>query len=96
MVSLLNPLLAYIHTFRSGSVFRINPNELHLSNPQVYFAIYSPQVKFFKDSNFYFCFAQDESSFGCTDHSITEKGRVLSFPLSPIDPSTRRYYPIQG
>ncbi|KAK0436273.1 cytochrome P450 [Armillaria borealis] len=64
-----------------GPVVRINPNELHFSNPQAYFSIYSSQVKFIKDPNFYFCFAQDESSFGFTDHAVAKKRRDVLLPF---------------
>ncbi|KAK0466636.1 cytochrome P450 [Armillaria novae-zelandiae] len=64
-----------------GPVIRINPNELHFSNPQAYFSIYSSQVKFIKDPNYYFCFAQDESSFGFTDHAVAKKRRDVLLPF---------------
>ncbi|KAK0450466.1 cytochrome P450 [Desarmillaria tabescens] len=64
-----------------GPVIRINPNELHFSSPQAYFSIYSSQVKFIKDPNFYFCFAQDESSFGFTEHAVAKKRRDLLLPF---------------
>ncbi|KAG7439121.1 cytochrome P450 [Guyanagaster necrorhizus] len=64
-----------------GPVVRINPNELHFSNPQAYFSIYTSQVKFIKDPNFYFCFAQDESSFGFTDLAVAKKRRDVLLPF---------------
>ncbi|PBK62229.1 cytochrome P450, partial [Armillaria solidipes] len=64
-----------------GPVVRIAPNELHFSNPQAYFSIYSTHANVIKDPKYYWCFHTDDSMFGFTDPALAKKRRDILNPL---------------
>jgi cytochrome P450 len=61
-------------------VIRIAPNELHLSDSDLYKTIYSQDGRYLKESNFYKTFANDLGIFGTTH---TDLHKVLRHKMVP-------------
>ncbi|KPI37259.1 Trichodiene oxygenase [Cyphellophora attinorum] len=77
---------------RYGDVVRTAPNELHFANPQAYFDIYAPAIRWDKEETLYHSMAVDNTSFGYLKYQDAKQRKDVLQPLF----SRRAVSSIQG